>query len=364
MERMRLTVIAALLCGCGPDHFGTYFIADGRPAAIDFDRAEFFFGSKIDGDFASLTGARSGDVYRRMFVDNDEAVPATDRRSSYYLPTDGATNVGSYVLVLARNSSDAVVGVAEASGFSLATSNEVIEVHLPLEPPDNVETWGASPSCVAWAQRGGQATTAVVRDDDRDCDGALATNDCNDLAYCAAGDPSCSTAPTLCLATCSLGCRANNACEASVCLPAAACPTNGTCGAASSVAERLACIADQSAHIKVAVMDTGRPCVDSFVVPLPSGSRCGNPIIEYAEPLPDGYTFEVTDGATSCGISIKKPSSAASFSGIHHLLISIDAPSGVGPRPTLFLGIDGFQRVPIATCTGPVTIEQIVINRC
>lgn len=358
--------MAALLCSCGSDHFGTYFIADGRPAAIDFDHAEFFFGSPIGGRFASPSGTRSGDVYQRLFVPNDEAVTASrNKTATYYLADDGATNVGSYVLVLARDATDAIVGVAEASDFPLATGSEVIEVQLTLAAPDNVENWGDRPSCVAWARGGGQTDVAVVREDDRDCDGASASKDCNDVAYCASGDPTCSTALSLCLGACALGCRANTTCEPSLCLPAAACPFNDACRTATSVQDRLDCIASQATQIKIALQDTGRPCVDAFVLPLPSGTHCSNPIIEYAETLPDRYAFEVTDGATSCEFSIKKPSNPDAFTGNHHLLVSIDPPSGVGPRPSLFIAVAGVQRVPVATCTDPVTVAgQLAINAC
>jgi len=266
---------------------------------------------------------------------------------------------------LARDASDAVVGVADATGFPLANRQEVIEVQLALEAPDNVENWGAGPSCVAWA-RAGRANAAVVRGDDRDCDGVLAGSDCNDLAYCAPGDSSCSTAISLCQASCSVGCRVNNVCESALCLPAAACADNAACRTATTLAERLACVAGQATQVKIGLLDTGRPCVDTFVLPLPTTTHCSNPLIEYAEPLADRYTFEVTDGATSCGFSIKKPSNAGAFSGTHHLLVSIDPPNGTGPRPTFFIAVTGVPRVPpMQACANPVSIDsQVAINRC
>lgn len=359
---MRFVVVVALLCGCGPDHFGTYFIADGRAAMIDFDHAEFYFGAPIGGSIATPSGIRAGDVYRRLFVPNDVAVPASDHRTAtYYVPTDSGTAVGTYVLALARDSRNAVVGVADASGYPIVSARQVVEVRLPLVAADNVVTWGSSPSCIAWARGGGRADVAVVHDGDRDCDGTPATDDCNDLAYCAPNDPSCSTKPTFCSTPCSIGCQVASTCQPSLCLPNSACVSD-SCRNTTTVAERLACIANRATNVRIPLTTEDRPCVDSFALPLPGATQCTDPIIDHAESLADGYTFDVSGGGDSCSFQIRAPASPGALTGTHHLLVSIDPPTGSGPRSTFLVAITGDQHT---TCSDAVSTDNSFdINRC
>lgn len=365
---MRLPLLALILCSCGSDQFGTYFIADGRQALIDFDHAEFFFGSPTDGAFATPLSASTGTAYRRHFLPTDTAVPASsDRTATYYVPSGTTTEVGSYVLAVARDATGTIVGVADATDFPVTNGEEVVKVQLTLAPPGvNVSVWGDAPTCAAWTGPGSH-NVGVVQDDDRDCDGATGNDDCNDLAYCAPGDANCSTEASLCLAPCAIGCRAQGVCEPSLCLPAATCTLPDGCKTASTVAERIACIAGGTSHLHVLVslMDNGRPCTDSFAVPLPTGVDCAHPAIEFTQPLADGYTFKVADDGTSCTFAIKAPSNPGAFNGDHHLLVSIDPAGGTGPRPTFLLGVKGISGQAGATCTNPVSTEnQLEINRC
>lgn len=368
MGAMRLAVAAVILCSCGSDHFGTYFIADGRAARIDFDHAEFFFGSQTDGAYASPLGASSGRVFRRRFVSSDSAVGASsDATATYYVPVASTTEVGNYVMAVARDAADVIVGVGDASDFPLASGDEVIKVELPLEPPgNNVQVWGVDATCAAWT-RPGSSNVAVVQPDDRDCDGAAADDDCNDLSYCAPGDASCSTDPSLCLTPCAIGCRSSTTCAPSVCLPAAVCTLPDGCRAASTVAERIACLASHVSHLHVLVslMDNGRPCADSFTVSLPSGTQCTRPAIEYSEPTADGYSFKIQDDGASCTFAIKAPSNPGAFNGDHHVLVSIAAASGIGPRQTFLVGVKAVQGQAGAACTTPLSTDgQLEINSC
>lgn len=367
MDKMRLPILAMMLCGCGADHFGTYFIADGTNAQIDFDHAEFFFGSQTDGSYASPLGASAGRVFRRLFVPSDAAVAASaNRTATYYLPSGSSTSVGNYVLAVGRNAADAVVGVADASDFPLANGEEVIKVQLDLVPPDsNVEIWGVNATCAAWT-RAGSPNVAVVQEDDRDCDGAEVRDDCNDLAFCAPGDPGCSTEPSLCESPCAVGCRSNDACEPALCLPASTCALPDGCKNASTLAERIACVAEGAVQLTAVVplMDDGRPCADSFSIALPGGTECARPVIEYGQLTADGYTFRIQDDGTSCKVEIKAPSTPGALDD-HHLLVSIDAPSGIGPRLTFLLGVKGIRSQPGAGCASSVVTEgQLELNSC
>lgn len=366
MVGMRVAVVAVILCGCGPDQFGTYFIADGQKAQIDFDHAEFFFGSQTDGTYASPLGASAGNVFRRQFVPSDSSIASSGRTASYYLPTSGTTNVGNYVMAVARDADDTIVGVADARDFPIASRGEVIKVELPLVAPnDNVEVWGADATCAAWS-RAGSPSVAVVQEDDRDCDGAPADNDCNDLSYCAAGDASCSTETSLCMTPCAIGCRSTTTCDASLCLPAGTCTLPDECRTASTISERIACILSHSPSVRAAVslMSDGRPCVNSISIALPTGTQCTQPAIEASQLASDGYTFRVQDDGTSCRFDIKAPStpSAPTLTGPHYLLVSIDAPAGVGPRQTFVVSVKGTMG---ASCQSPVAFEgQPTVNRC
>ena len=364
MVRMRIAVAVVILCSCGPDQFGTYFIADGQSAQINFDHAEFFFGSQTDGAYASPLGPSTGRVFDRRFVPSDRSVAASNRTASYYLPSSSTTDVGNYVLAVARDADEVIVGVADASDFPVASRNEVIKVELPLVPPQSgVAVWGDDASCAAWS-RGGGANVAVIREDDRDCDGADHNADCNDLSYCAPGDATCSTTTSLCTTPCALGCRSSTACAPALCLPAETCSLPSGCTTAATLAERLSCIISRSAgqRASVSLMADGRPCADSILIPIPGGTDCGRPAIEATQSLADGYTFRVQDNGTSCKIDIKAPTTLAALS-LHYLLVSIDAPSGIGPRQTFIVSVKGVQNG--GSCTIPVTLEgQFTLNHC
>jgi len=371
---MRWAVLAIFVSACGPDHFGTYFLADGRTPKITFDHAEFYFGDGLDGTFATPTGpAKNGDVYQRLFNAADVAVPADHGATlaTYYLAPDGDTNVGSYVLVLARDANNAIVGVGEATDFPLAGAHEVVEVMVPLQAPgQSVQQWGTDPACVTWA-RADHGPVAFVRDNDRDCDGAVVGNDCNDLLYCRAGDPTCSTTPTLCTTpTCAIGCLSQNVCTPAVCLSDLVCNPPGACANLSTISAILSCLTTQGAatHLDVRVPTASQsshpdqPCVHSFSVPLPDGAPCANPTILFAEPFGDGYVFQVHEDGTACKFDLNMPSGQPPFLGDHHLLVAIDPVTGTIPRRTFFIGFNPLQA---AACTSVVSTEnQLTIESC
>jgi hypothetical protein len=378
IARMRwaavVVVVVVVASACGGDHFGTYFLADGRKASITFDHAEFYFGDGLDGTFASPAGpAKNGDVYQRLFNAADVAVP-TDHGAAlatYYLAPDGDTNVGSYVLVLARDAQNAIVGVGEAADFPLAGAGEVVEVMVPLQAPgQSVQQWGTDPACVTWA-RADHGPVAFVRDNDRDCDGAIAQNDCNDLLYCRAGDPTCSNTPMLCnTPTCAIGCMSQGTCVPSLCLSDLVCNPPGACAALGSISDTLKCVVAQGAatHLDVRVPTAAQtahpdqPCVHSFTVPLPDGMQCANPTIVFTEPFADGYVFQVDEAGTSCKFDLNMPSNQPPFVGDHHLLVAIDPATGTSPRHTFLIGFNPLQG---ASCTSMVSTEnQLSIESC
>jgi hypothetical protein len=373
MVRMRWAVVAiGLASACGSDHYGTYFLADGRGAKISFDHAELYFGDHVGTAFASPAGPQTGDVYQRLFNPADVAVPAdhSTELATYYLAPDGDTNVGSYVLAVARDAQNAIVGVGEATQFPLAADHEVLEVSIPLEAPNqNVHEWGAAPTCLSWTRPKDQPV-AFVRDDDRDCDGATADADCNDLLYCGAGDPTCSTTPLLCDVPCAIGCLDNGICAPSACVFAEACNGAQPCAARPTLADVLTCFSNSATptHLDIR-LPTGpqnghqnQPCVRSFSLPLTTGMRCTNPTIVYAEPFSDGYVFDVQDGGSACKFTMNTPPNSPAFVGDHHLLVAIDPPTGIGPRSTFFMGVNPLSG---AMCTSVVsTTNPLMITSC
>ena len=368
--RRGAVVIALAVAACG-DHYGTFLVADGRAGHVAFDHAEFFFGSSVDGAFASPhLGPSAGTVYARTSQDTDVGVPASHdgMQATYYLPsTKDNRQLGDYVLVVAYDANGAPVGVGDIADFPPPSATEVTEVPIALAPADGVELWGNRPGCVAW-QRAPGDLVAVVRDNDRDCDTAPASTDCNDLAYCTPGNAACTAKPVVCADTCTLGCPGPNAsCMPAVCLFSSVCDMM-YCDTATNLVDKLTCLATigpvTHADYQVPVVQTQvEPCVDRFDVKLPNNVACTNPRIEFSEHLPDGYTFEVDGGDQACTIQLIPSPTNQRFQGDHHLLVSIEAPDPANPRYSMFFGV---MPLPVQQCTSVVTPSSnpLVINMC
>jgi hypothetical protein len=335
--------LLVLLAACA-DHPGAYLEVHGGDIA--FDHVEFYFGKSLGDSFGTPTSKEvDGTAYKRQLADSDLSVAAKGGIATdltYYLPySDGNAQLGDYVLAIASKAGQPV-GIGDLADFPVPASGyAIVDIALEKYNASAVEKWQAD--CLAWKRNNGAKPIAFVHPDDRDCDGEVASRDCDDEAFCMPGDPTCQPVRELCDAgVCAYGCKIDGDCAPRLCMPMFVC-SNPLCTNAMTLAEKFACLsinagADHPDYFIPA--SAGQPCGDPLVIDLPNGALCTAPILEFAEMI-DNWTVAVaasSDGK-ACVLSFANPNANAFWNGDHHVVISFDGATATQPRSTIFLGI-------------------------
>ncbi|HET9989261.1 MAG TPA: hypothetical protein VFQ65_12110, partial [Kofleriaceae bacterium] len=204
-----------------------------------------------------------------------------------------------------------------------------------------VETW--QNGCLAWDRKHGQQPVAFVGADDRDCDGEVASKDCDDAAFCKPDDVTCQPARELCTDNgCAYGCMINGECLPRVCVPGFTC-TLAACENAPTLADKFTCLAMSGGadHPDYYIGATaGEPCPSATVqIKLPNNRACAHPNLEFQQSI-GGWVFAVADGGNStCVLSLVATSSITPYGQDRHVLISLDPIDPQAPRSTIFVGI-------------------------
>ncbi|HSD89230.1 MAG TPA: hypothetical protein VLB44_16995 [Kofleriaceae bacterium] len=343
---MRWLFILLTLGAC-ESRYGTYFTIDGEGNEIHFDHVRLYFGSSTDGTaIGKPSGATTGKVYLQQFDPSDEFdVPKVGdgshaTQTTYWLPYAHENMSLAYVAAVAFDA-DKPVGIGEVIGFKLEP--DVVDTYdVELQPATfGVDLWGSDPGCLAWTrQRDGTFTTvAVLPANDSDCDGIVASADCNDL--CPPDTRSCSPDLSVCgtADTCGLACAKQNSCTITVCMPDTAC--SSTCAlTAATLDARLGCAIDHTVnHIQINVdVMQDQPCANQFVF-TPYGRPCINPRIEWADPRLDDWKFQISaNGTTDCQLQMESASNAP-FVGDHHVIVSFDPLPGQSSRWSAIVGV-------------------------
>lgn len=357
--------LVLVLAGC-ESRYGAYINVDGDGNQIRFDHVQLYFGTKTSRtDIGKPSGPAMGTVFDRQFDPSDQfdVPPNSDSskatESSFWLPPTPENEGIAYVAAVASNDQHPV-GIGELLDFSIE-DGVVFKYDIELQPYTLAEEWGTDPSCLAWARErdDGFSTIAVVHPDDEDCDGRIATADCNDL--CPTGSTGCMNRG-VCSGgannTCGLGCAmGTDSCTPEVCTPMATC--SALCAAAGIADKRLECMLDRTPdHLEITVDTMGAPgplCQDQFAF-APYAALCKNPIIEWVDPRVLGdYKLTISESSGKCVVHLATATSAA-FVGQHHILVSIDPPNGSGPRPTFILGVS--PRAPMCSSTAELFTFQ------
>ncbi|MEO8550964.1 MAG: hypothetical protein ABI678_13355 [Kofleriaceae bacterium] len=355
--------LLVLLVACA-DHPGTYLEVHGGDLA--FDHVEFYFGKSLGSSFGTPSAKDvEGPAYERQLADSDLSVAAkagvtTDL--TYYLPySDGNARLGDYALAIASKGGQPV-GIGGVADFPVpATGYTIVDVALEPYNRSAIETWQAD--CLAWKRSHGEQPIGFVHADDRDCDGEVASRDCDDTAFCLPGDPGCQPVRELCdEGGCAYGCQIDGDCAPRLCMPIFVCNPQ-LCASASTLPEKFACLAltagaDHPDYYLPA--SAGQPCGDPLVIDLPNGATCTNPTVEFTEMI-DNWTVTVAADATdkACVLSFANANTNAFWNGDHHVVISFDGATPDGPRSTIFLGIkaDNMGCAHSMAPTGPLAIN-------
>lgn len=379
MGRTWLAMLA-LLAGCS-DRYGAYFTVEGSDA-IQFDRAEFYFGKNAGMKVPVPPGhlalePEPGLLLQRLLSESDViSLEAEAGSLTYYVPPgDVNDKLGDYVLVIAY-AGNQPVGIAETFDFKLPTEEAVYKYQLPLVPYANetIEMWGRpAPDCIRWKRDRGTAhpsLVAITRDNDVDCDAFVdrddAAADCEPLRYCdgmggvgCIGASACVTLGDGCrIGTCQNKDGQAASCSAVSCAVDAAC---ANCDLDAAPSELLDCVllADGT-HIDypIIVKPTAALCSEPYKVylVLPTGVSCANPKIEAAVNWMPGapFNYEIAAAGSTCLLTLAPPMPGVKFEGVPHIMISIDSPPG-GPtaRQTFIIGL--------STTVDACSTEQTVV---
>ena len=329
--------------------YGAYLVIQGN---TELDEIELYFGHDIGSStsqFATpMYGAQTGLVFERKFAAADVYVlDAPSNGTTFWIPPgEGNDKLGSYVAAVALRGGQPV-GIGEYFGFQVPT-DEIHEYVVTLEPyaQQIVDRWGGRPGCIAWRRMrsGREANVAVVRGDDRDCDALDASIDCNDL--CSAESPLCNLDRGFCNSTdsCALGCARIGTCTPQVCLPPATCSPD--CEDAIGLAAKLECSFGRHPDHRYITADlitdgsTTQLCTKSFV--FSPGIPCTAPMFEYVTPaLQTRFMPALVATANVPPVCLLELSGTAPFLPGEdlHMVISFAPENGVGPRPTVILGL-------------------------
>lgn len=365
-------IVLGALAGCAKQ-YGSFVEVEGQTHAIDFDRVELHFGTRLDAPASLATPGHPQGLTGKLFARDvapadEEPAGALTREHAVYL-TGATANAGlSYVLAVAF-AHDVPVGIGELFELTVPDDRTLI-YHLTLEPyvATEVERWGRDRTdCVAWthARDGASSTVAVVRTDDHDCDSFSSADDCDDASYCAAD--ACATL-SVCGAgsTCAIGRCTNHRTGATTCDPVT-CVIPGMCdgncvafAGPDDVSGRELCgIGLSLQHGELLVpseqgllcMLAGATSYDA-VFQLPNGEHCLAPMVEFVDPRTPGFTYAIhQDPPTGgCTLSITPITPTQQLGGDHHIMVSFQPADLSLPRWSLVIGIAAATPSP---CTAP-----------
>jgi hypothetical protein len=370
--------VLLLALGACESRYGAYFNVDGDGNQIRFDHVDLYFGKNgmSSASIGKPSGPSMGKVFERDVDSSDsfDVPPNGDgslaTESMYWLPVNDHNRELGYVAAVAYNTkTDGMkpVGIGEVLGFQLE-DGVVDKYEIELQSPSfGVDVWGPAPNCFAWTrQRGDQFSTIAVLSspDDADCDGLVASADCNDA--CPTGATTCNPDGAICASptACGIGCAKNGFCAISACAPPAACMD--PCAKLATFEERMKCASNNTHdHLQIDVnMNGGMPCARSFHV-LPYQTPCFNPKKEWVEPFNDNWSFEVAPSTNTTGevmITMDGLATNQSFSNDHHMLISCDPKPPALSRWSFIIGIQPGTSDCLAGSEPNYTIRQTLVG--
>jgi hypothetical protein len=389
VKALALLALLAAACGDGwPE--GRYLFVDGDAANIEFDRVELYFGKTVGAALPhgvpGYVRAQDGEeeLLERVEVGSEggEVIGRTTTHVDLFLPAGPADRVGEYVLAIAFLG-DQPRGIGEVRQFAKDWA-DITRYQIVLEPfPTDTQVfdrWGPSDEdekkCVRWTRD--QLTTAIVPDEDRDCDGYKdADVDCDPMTYCSGAAAGCVSAiPCVSddngctLGTCVNTQGASRVCTPQVCLPAAACRAG--CPDKGNATEALDCVLeDPSTHgedLRIPVTPQQALCKEPyfFFIELPGGATCiEGPVMTSAfyqsdDPVPFGFYAYADLGG--CKIKMEPLVPDAIFDGTYHILVWLAPSSAAGATPRSV--VVGMQ--PELKACGPVTITipELYLEGC
>jgi hypothetical protein len=363
-------IVLWVVAGCAKQ-YGSFVEIDG---AIDFDRVELHFGI-FDGPAMLATPGHpqglAGTLYARDAAPTDEPPAGMSTRSHTVYLAGAAANAGLSYVVAVAFAHDVPVGIGELFDLEVPDDRTLI-YHLTLEPYDAtaVERWGRDRAdCVAWTRaRDGDpapSTIAVVRADDRDCDGFTRADDCDDAAFCA--DEGCG-ALGVCGDgdTCAIGRCTNHLTGPATCEPVT-CVIPGLCapdciaytGPEDLPGRDFCGIGLSLQHGELLIpTEGGKVCnqagsVDYFATfALPNGLPCNAPLVDYVDPRTPGFTYDIQPAlaGTDCRLYVFPNAAGAVFAGDHHIMISFQPADPTLPRWSLVIGV---AALAMGSCTTP-----------
>jgi hypothetical protein len=390
VRSIALLVLACVACS---DRYGSFLDVDGQ-GGIVFDRVEFYFGKEVGGELPTspmhpVPSTESSVVAKRMFADADvQSTGGPVGTLTYYLPDDPENeHLGRYVAVLAYQGSQ-LVGIGELFDFTVQTNGAVYRYPIELVDPrtQDLELWGRpTADCLRWTRErpsGSPRTVAIVRDGDTDCDDfhedSEQNGDCMPRVYCDGTSPAACEAQITCVTTSGgSGCQIGfagcsnltgeiSSCTASTCIDERAC---SDCDFDAPATDAFSCVVlDNNIHVDsvVIVNPDFTLCSEPFDLEmiLPAGLDCVNPtVVGFEDTSPgDEFAYSIASGApNTCKLTITPKEPDAHFTGVPHLLVSIDTPSSPAARTAFVIGLQATDGV----CQNPATITpELSLGRC
>ena len=287
----------------------------------EFDQVELYFGTApTTGAFATPSyGPQSGLVLERDFSTSDIVdLDGSRTEYKYLVPYAEQQPLGAYVGVVARKKSDsgALVDVALGEVFDFkAPIDRVYEYEVPLQTlPQLYQIWpDQQPSCFFWkrARAGQPERVAVVQAGNHDCDGLLASADCDDA--CSSRDACSLDQGCADAGVCATGCSLDGMCHPQTCLPTPSC--SAICRSQVGLRAQVECAYSQLQLAEINLTTTAAgPCTNTIKL----GFTCLNPQLMLQSP-PDGWTFTPeNDATTGCTLTFSPGATTANY----RLLIS------------------------------------------
>lgn len=362
IRALAILALAASLFGC-EDRYGTYITIRATNKDLRFDRIELYFGYGVGKSVPTTPKhpqiVASEDVpqlvVQRTFAPSDvQTFGSPQDEYTVWIP-DGGDNddLGEYVLAIGSVNGQRVA-IGELFDFEINTKRNVLVYELALESynDSSIEEWGRTDvDCLRYERSRGEGEpriVSIVRDNDTDCDGFLDRSDdapdCEPLLYCdGSGTGACiGTTPCLHAANeCSVGACSNSdgssvSCGEDTCVADALCEQ---CDLSDPPAEVLECaLLSTSTHpgadMPVPTQGNEVLCNDpaptqlEILLPFP----CTEPQIDavaYYMPS-DPFTFHIGPGKTAfhCHLTIESTIDGSPFSGVPHLLVTLEIVPG------------------------------------
>ena len=364
-----LALLASLGGGACSDRYGTYITVTTSDPTLAFDHIELYFGLAIGDRVPTSPQHLEPDpgepqlLLTRVMAPTDIATFA-QRETEYtlWIPDGGENDdLGAYVLAIGSANGQRVA-IGELFDFEVTTERVVQKYSLALSAYDasQIEEWGRAGdpvACLRYSKPREKplSTIAIVPHEDVDCDGFLdadpnGASDCEPLLYCDGSGGGGCLGSQPCVRdsnACGVGvCRnkdgASATCEATTCVADILCDE---CDLTQSPASILDCAllstaTHPSSDLKVPVRATQQLCSDPTTILIELPFACAQPQIDAVTYFMagDAFRFDIASSPTDAKTCVLTISGApmAQFSGVPHLLISLD---GAGGRFAFVLGL-------------------------